>query len=231
MPLESTARSPLVTQVIDQLREQITQGEWPVGERIPPEPELATQLGVGRNTLREAVKALCHVGLLESRQGSGTYVVAASELSSAVARRVSDADFQDVLEVRRAFEIEAARLAARRRTPDDLEILDSALARREEAWRSGNVDEFIETDSILHEAIVACAHNRILAELYADFGAALRANVQHVVGEHLEPETHLDHAALVEAIRNGDEEAAAAEANAFLIEAARQREHPHRQRR
>jgi len=65
MPLRSTERTALVPQVIEQLQTQITSGEWAVGTRIPPEPDLAAQLGVGRNTLREAVLALVHAGLLE----------------------------------------------------------------------------------------------------------------------------------------------------------------------
>src|SRR5262245_1339105 len=131
MPLRSTARTTLVPQVIEQIRDQILSGEWPVGSRIPTEPELAAALGVGRNTLREAVLALVHAGLLERRQGSGTYVVGATELAGAVARRVADAQLAEVLEVRRALEVEAARSAARRRTDQDLDELDTALAARE----------------------------------------------------------------------------------------------------
>src|SRR5215468_7597999 len=86
MPLRSTERTALVPQVIEQLQAQITSGEWAVGSRIPPEPDLAAALGVGRNTLREAVLALVHAGLLERRQGSGTFVVGARELAGAVGR-------------------------------------------------------------------------------------------------------------------------------------------------
>src|SRR5215203_6040802 len=99
MPLRSAERSTLVPQVIAQLRAQIAGGEWTVGTRIPPEPQLAAQLGVGRNTLREAVLALVHAGLLERRQGSGTYVVGAHELSGAVARRLAEAHHAEVVEV------------------------------------------------------------------------------------------------------------------------------------
>ena len=74
MALSSPRRSALSDQVIAQLRAQITSGEWPVGSRIPTEPELVEQLGVARNTVREAVRALAHNGLLAIRQGSGTYV-------------------------------------------------------------------------------------------------------------------------------------------------------------
>ena len=74
MALTSPRREPLADQVIAQLRTQITSGEWPVGSRIPTEVELVEQLGVARNTVREAVRALAHNGLLDIRQGSGTYV-------------------------------------------------------------------------------------------------------------------------------------------------------------
>jgi DNA-binding FadR family transcriptional regulator len=216
MPLRSTERTALVPQVIEQLQTQITSGEWAVGTRIPPEPDLAAQLGVGRNTLREAVLALVHAGLLERRQGSGTFVVGSRELASAVARRVADAQLAEVLEVRRALEVEAARSAARRRTDHDLAELDAALEAREVAWANGEVDEFVAADVELHQRIVAAAHNRILAELYLDFSAALRASITIAIGDDLTPERYVDHSRLVEAIRGGDPEQAALEAAAFL---------------
>ena len=216
MPLRSTERTALVPQVIEQLQTQITSGEWAVGTRIPPEPDLAAQLGVGRNTLREAVLALVHAGLLERRQGSGTFVVGSRELASAVARRVADAQLAEVLEVRRALEVEAARSAARRRTDHDLAELDAALEAREVAWANGEVDEFVAADVELHQRIVAAAHNRILAELYLDFSAALRTSITLAIGDDLTPDRYVDHSRLVEAIRGGDPEQAALEAAAFL---------------
>src|SRR5262245_41244863 len=133
MPLRSPSRRTLVPQVVEELRAQICSGEWSVGSRIPTEPELVEALGVGRNTVREAVNALVHAGVLERRQGSGTYVTATHELGGALARRMADAEVAEAIEVRRAFEVEAARLAAVRRTPEDLAALDVALAAREAA--------------------------------------------------------------------------------------------------
>jgi DNA-binding FadR family transcriptional regulator len=216
MPLQSAARAPLVSQVIAQLRAQITSGEWPVGRRLPPEPELAAALGVGRNTLREAVLALVHAGLLERRQGSGTYVRADTELTTAVARRVADARIADVIEVRRALEVEAARLAAQRRTPEDLAALDVALVAREAAWETGDAGAFVDADLVLHQAVVAAAHNQVLAELYHDFREALRESLTGTIGPELSPERHLDHAGLVDAIRAGDPDRAAAEAGSYF---------------
>ncbi|SCL16865.1 transcriptional regulator, GntR family [Micromonospora rhizosphaerae] len=209
-------RGHRVRQTIEQLRARILGGEWPVGGRIPTEPQLVAALGVGRNTVREAVRALVHAGVLECRQGSGTYVVSTDELAPVVARRFTDERMAEVVEVRRAFEVEAARLAAVRRTPADLAALDDALAAREAAWRSGRVDEFVTADATLHTAVVAAAHNAMLAELYASVGAALRGTVAQAMGGALEPERYVDHDRLVAAIRDGDPERAAIEAGAFL---------------
>lgn len=214
MPLTSPRRSALADQVITQLRAQITSGEWPVGSRIPTEPELVEQLGVARNTVREAVRALAHNGLLDIRQGSGTYVVATSELAGVMNRRFADADPRHVAELRSALEAEAARRAAERRTEADLKQLDAALQRREQAWESGAAAAFVEADATLHMAIVAASHNDVLAELYADLGGVLREFLRADVGEELRPEAHLDHSRLVDAIRAGDGERAAAEASA-----------------
>jgi DNA-binding FadR family transcriptional regulator len=210
------ARQTLVRQVIDELRARLDAGDWPLGTKIPTEPQLVEALGVGRNTVREAVRALVHAGVLECRQGSGTYVVSTDELAGAVTRRLSAAQATETIEVRRAFEVEGARLAARRRTPDDLVALDRALAHREAAWRSGRVAEFVAADAALHVAVVAAAHNTMLAELYASFGTALRDSVADAMGEELRPERYVDHGRLIEAIRAGDAAAAAHEAGAFL---------------
>ncbi|NES15778.1 MULTISPECIES: FadR/GntR family transcriptional regulator [Micromonospora] len=218
-PVDSVVVPPRghrVRQTIEQLRARILGGEWPVGAKIPTEPQLVAALGVGRNTVREAVRALVHAGVLECRQGSGTYVVSTDELAPVVARRLTDDRMAEVIEVRRAFEVEAARLAALRRTPEDLAALDGALAVREAAWRSGRVDDFVEADAALHTAVVAAAHNAMLAELYASVGVALRSTVAQAMGDALEPGRYVDHGRLVEAIRAGDPARAAIEAGAFL---------------
>ena len=215
-PLAAPPRPTRVRQTIERLRARITSGDWPLGSKIPTEPRLVEALGVGRNTVREAVRALVHAGVLECRQGSGTYVISTDELSGAVTRRLAAAERTETIEVRRAFEVEAARLAAVRRTPEDLATLDGALARREAAWRSGRVADFVTADATLHTAIVAAAHNAMLAELYASVGAAMRASLADAVGAELHPDRYVDHGRLVEAIRSGDPDKAAHEAGTFL---------------
>ena len=212
MTLTSPKREPLADQVIAQLRTQITSGEWPVGSRIPTEVELVEQLGVARNTVREAVRALAHNGLLDIRQGSGTYVLATSELAGVMHRRFADADPEQVTELRLALEAAAARLAATRRTAPDLKLLDTALARREDAWRSGDVEDFIQTDAAFHQAVMAAAHNEVISALYADLGEVLRTELRLTVGPVLVEQRYVSHDGILEAIRAGDGEKASLEA-------------------
>nr|WSZ18235.1 FadR family transcriptional regulator [Streptomyces canus] len=215
MPLSHPRRSALSEQVIAALRNQITSGEWPVGSRIPTEPELVEQLGVARNTVREAVRALAHNGLLDIRQGSGTYVVATSELAGVMHRRFADADPRHIAELRSTLESSAARLAAERRTEKDLKQLDALLLRRDQAWESGDAEAFVTADATFHLAVVAASHNDVMTEMYADLGEVLRDWLREDVGEELTPETYMDHARLVDAIRAGDAAAAAEEAAGY----------------
>ncbi|MFB6679808.1 FadR/GntR family transcriptional regulator [Streptomyces sp. NPDC056390] len=212
MPLTSPRRSALSEQVIAELRAQISSGEWPVGSRIPTEPELVEQLGVARNTVREAVRALAHNGLLDIRQGSGTYVVATSELAGVMQRRFADADPRHIAELRSTLESSAASLAAQRRTERDLKQLDALMVRREDAWASGDAEAFVAADATFHLAVVAASHNDVMTAMYADLGEVLRDVLRVDVGEELTPENHMDHTGLLDAIRAGDAEAAASEA-------------------
>ncbi|MBT0768112.1 FadR family transcriptional regulator [Kineosporia sp. J2-2] len=212
--LRSARRAGLIDQVIEQLRTQITEGGWAVGERIPTETELSQLTGTSRNTVREAVQSLVHAGLLERRQGSGTYVLAASELAGAVSRRVANARRLDVLEVRRTLEVGAARLAASRRTTADVALLQELVAGRQAARRLGDLDELVERDVRLHRAIVQASHNPVLIDLYDNLVVALQENVRVNV-TYISPDDE-DHSALVDAVVNGDADAAATEAAAFL---------------
>lgn len=213
MPLATTRRAGLVDQVIDQMRSAITSGEWPVGQRIPPEPELVTALGVGRNTVREAVRALSHAGLLEVRQGDGTFVRATSELSGAVRRMCGD-ELREVLQVRRTLEVEGARLAATQRTDDELRKLESVLAERDAAMAAKDWDRLVERDTAFHVLLVQCSHNTLLAELYQGLNEAVRASITATVdaGTH----NQVSHTGLLDAVRDGDASRAVVEAGGFL---------------
>jgi DNA-binding FadR family transcriptional regulator len=213
--LRTARRAGLIEQVIDQLREQIVAGTWGIGSRIPTESELAQLTGTSRNTVREAVQSLVHSGLLERRQGSGTYVLAASELAGAVGRRVAGAHHVHVLEVRRTLEVGAARLAALHRTPDDVAGLRRLLADRNAAMRRGDVDAQIALDVAVHRAIGQAAHNPVLNELYENVVETLSENVRSNMDVHGGTDES-EHLALIDAIEAQEPERAEAEAAAFL---------------
>ncbi|MER8017753.1 FadR/GntR family transcriptional regulator [Streptomyces griseoluteus] len=226
MPLSHPRRSALSEQVIAELRAQITSGEWPVGSRIPTEPELVEQLGVARNTVREAVRALAHNGLLDIRQGSGTYVVATSELAGVMHRRFADADPRHIAELRSTLESSAAKLAAERRTEKDLKQLDALLTRREEAWEAGEAEAFVAADATFHLAVVSASHNDVMTAMYADLGEVLREWLRADVGTELEQRAYMDHTRLLDAIRSGDARAAATEAAGYPFQCRPERVSP-----
>jgi DNA-binding FadR family transcriptional regulator len=216
VPLTTTRRTGLVDQVIDQMRQAISTGDWAVDQRIPAEPELVTALGVGRNTVREAVRALSHAGLLEVRQGDGTFVRATSEISGAL-RRMCGSELREVLQVRRTLEVEGARLAASHRTEDELAELTDALAERNAAVTEGRWEAAVDADTRFHQTVVRCSHNTLLTELYQGLTEVVRASVA-ATAERTDPVWNIGHADLLDAIRAADPERAAHEAGAFLAE-------------
>lgn len=213
MSLGALSRSPLADQAAAKLREQVTSGRWPVGTKLPGETTLAGRLGVGRSTVREAIRALAGAGLLETRQGAGVFVVA-DRPAEPLETRLRRASLAHLFEVRGLLEVEACALAAGRRDEADLAALDAALAARHEAAR-GSDEAFVDADIALHAAVVAAAHNPVLTDLFAGFVPALRRGLLELVTllpsrrEHPEPGADA-HAALVAAIREGAAEQAAA---------------------
>ncbi|CAG6397458.1 FCD domain-containing protein [Streptomyces cocklensis] len=212
MPLGSLRPSPLVEQATEHLREQILGGQWPVGTRLPGETALATSLGVGRSTVREAVRALAEAGLVKSRQGAGVFVIS-TEPQQDFGARLRRAALAEVYEVRAMLEVQAARLAAHRRTDEDVAVMVAALAARRLA-SGGDDAAFVDADIALHAAIVAAARNPVLTDLFAEFAPVLREALVDLVDllalRAADPATgEAAHASLVSAIASGEAEEAA----------------------
>ncbi|NUR85201.1 MAG: FadR family transcriptional regulator, partial [Nonomuraea sp.] len=104
MNLGALRPSPLVEQATERLREQIVGGVWPVGTRLPGETTLARELGVGRSTVREALRALAGAGLVQARQGSGVFVISDAPVADWAAK-LRRAAIADVYEVRMLVEV------------------------------------------------------------------------------------------------------------------------------
>jgi len=142
----------------------LIRGAWSEGERIPAERELCQQLGVGRASLREALKALEIMGMIETRLGEGTYVCKRSEFFSrpllwAIASG-SEADVRELVEARVLIEVELAGLAAERAKASDIRQLTDLLDQMEKS--RANPQEFVQADVNFHLTIARAASNGIL---------------------------------------------------------------------
>lgn len=209
-------RRSLVESTIEAIRSMIQQHIWKVGDCIPREAELVEQFQVGRNTVREAIRVLSHSGMLEVRQGDGTYVRRDLDPAETV-NKLNRSGLRDHLELQCLLESEAARFAARRRTPEDIARLKAALAGRGDYSPELELDDFLNLDRDFHVAIAAASHNEALQALYAYFTASIHSHTKSIFIETDLPEPSLaDHQAIVDAIVAGDEERAAEAARTML---------------
>ncbi|MFI7667222.1 FadR/GntR family transcriptional regulator [Nocardia sp. NPDC049526] len=202
-------RHPLAAQAAELLLTRIRNGEWPLGHRLPGETTLAVQLGVGRSTLREAIRELAGRGVLDSRQGAGVFVTAldVTEDWDVVLRRATIAA---VIEARIAIEAEAAALAAQRRTPADLRAIRRALAAREAHGES--IADHVDADMAFHRAVIVAAHNDVLTQLFDSFLPRLRVamiDMLRIRPVPSEPADHDAHIRLTDAIAHRNSSAAA----------------------
>lgn len=218
--LTSLSRGPtLSAKVSEQIQGLITSGAWPVGTRIPGENDLMLRLGVSRNTIREALRALVHLGMLEARPGDGTFVLAPSELGLPFVRRARRAPLAEAVEIRALFERQSARIAAARRRNTDLDKLRRLVRRLHAASETSDRATYAAADAELHRAVVACTGNALLIEIYEHLGGALKLAVSPELWDRaLAAEQVALHTALIEAIAARDG-AAAERAAAALMEA------------
>lgn len=205
-----------VAQTIDAIRAQISSRALQVGDRLPSEVELVRQFGGGRYTVRDAVRFLVNWQLLEIRPGGGIFVFRDEDRSEAFRMR-NRAGIRDHLEMQRVMEVEAARLAARRRSLADIRRLRYCLAQRGEYGPHDELESFLERDRELHMAIALASHNSALVAMYRSFSVSTRCHSQAIFADGLLAEPDLSaHAAIVEAIIYGDENAAATAAKKML---------------
>lgn len=206
MTIQKIKRGSLVESTIEGLRQAVQEKVWAIGERVPNEATLAESLGVSRNTVREAVRVMVHAGILETRQGAGTYVRAMVG-GGDVFRRIERTELREQLEVRLMLESEAARLAARRRSDEDLAEMKQALDNRAQAGE--NLDARIAFDEQFHKAVLTASGNQALIELYTYFAGNISKTIHQTEKDASLPEpSQADHERLLEAIRARDADAA-----------------------
>ncbi|BCA29516.1 transcriptional regulator [Metapseudomonas otitidis] len=207
----------LVDIALEQIRQRIDDGTWLLGQRLPPEPELAEIIGISRNTVREAVRVLTFSGVLEVRQGDGTYVRACADPLSTM-QALARSSVEQALEARGMIEIEASRLAALRRTEADLIALREALAASAARSSYEDLQDYIDHDLVFHQRVVDSAHNPVLSELYRYFSQVIRVGLERTISDPDRAQPCFDlHRELLDAIERQDADAAAAANRALLI--------------
>lgn len=197
----------LVDQALEQLRLRIAQGVWAVGERLPTEPELCAELGISRNTVREAMRVLAFSGLIETRQGDGSYLRSMTDPLGTM-RALSHCTLGQAQETRQILEVEAIGLAAQRRTASDLRALRTALD-TSAALYQGDLEAYISADLAFHQRLVDAAHNPALSELYQYFSAIVGAQLRQTLNLSPRRQAVFDlHVALLDAVEQQDPERA-----------------------
>lgn len=209
----------LTDKAIDRIRDLIQSGELPPGSKLPPEQQLAAGLGLSRNLMREAVKALVVARVLEIRRGDGTYVTSLAPevllggIASAVELLRGDT-LLELTEVRRLFEPVATGLAATRISASELAVVEGHL----DAMRAArdDVELLNEHDAAFHRAVVAATGNATLTTLLEGIsGRTVRARVwRGLVDDDAASRTLAEHEAIYTALV--DRDAALAQAAALV---------------
>lgn len=203
-------------QVFEQLKDLVFKGQLKPGERLMPERDLATRLGVSRPTVREAINKLVAVGLLEHRQGQGTFVSPPGAGEKNLVTTYMDGyepDLVELLEVRLGLECNAVALAARRATDDDLSALERNIDEMAAAFAAGDVGS--SADVAFHMALAFASKNvvqiHIMKNLYDLLFYGIKENLHHLYTEPDNIRIVLEqHRTILEAIRSHDPDAASA---------------------
>lgn len=154
----------LTASAFEELISYVVHGTWKAGDRIPPERELCRQLGIARTSLREALKAMELIGMLESRVGDGTFVCDRSEFLSRpllwALTGTDRAELRDIMEARFFLEQDLAGLAAERASDSDIEAIGKALEHMRNLIAKGQSP--LEADMQFHLAVAHAAHNQVM---------------------------------------------------------------------
>jgi GntR family transcriptional repressor for pyruvate dehydrogenase complex len=203
-PVEKIA---VARQAANRITELIVDGTFQPGTRLPPERQLCALLGVSRSSVREAIRALAHMNVLEARHGQGTFVTSLSpEMLVEPLRFVLAVDAETLHElfmVRRIVEAAAAAEAAQHMPDEDVEELEELHRRLASAL--DEPEQFLELDKAMHDLIAAGAGNSLLMKLLSSFGAlTMQSRARTSLLRAIRERAVADHEDLVDAIRARD---------------------------
>lgn len=220
--LSPVQRRKLTETVAEQLLTAIR--ELPAGTKVPSERTLTKELGVGRSTVREALNGLATLGVVEIRHGQGVFVTGdSSPVSepSAIAAALERGVTSEFIEARLIVEVEVARLAARRRTEEDLARMSAALA-EQEARLDGSLEALVDVAASFNVLLAEAAHNEVLAAMIQSFVSLMLERGPRVYSLEGFREWDLqEHRGLFEAVRDREPDRAARLMREHIEELAR----------
>jgi GntR family transcriptional regulator, transcriptional repressor for pyruvate dehydrogenase complex len=212
------AREPVSAEIARKLLDYLLSGVLLPGDRLPSERELSRTFGVGRSAVRDALKPLTLLGIIDVRQGDGTYLRATESevLPKAVewGLLLGERRALDLVEARRHIEVALATLAAQRRSEEDLRELRRLLREMEEA---GSDDEFIDADLAFHLRLAEAAGNSVLSGILTNIRSLIQVWITRVIyaADSVVP-SYREHVPIMEAVEAEDPAAAAAAMAAHL---------------
>lgn len=208
--MKRLSRRRLYEDVTAQISEWIEENGLKPGDRLPPEREIATSLGVSRATVSQALVALEVLGVVDVRHGDGAILRTPSAGARVVAALQGHVQrMPEIIEARDALETKLAALAAERRTDDDLAQIDAALDAMAADIAAGG--RGVEADERFHAAVTAAGHSALLARLMAEISDLIReTRIESLAQEGRPKDSLAGHTRIAAAIRDRDPAGAAA---------------------
>ena len=208
MEFERVTRLSVPEEIIENVKEKIISGELQPGDQLPSETKLAEMFGVGRGTVREAMKVMFYLGLIDRNNSRNTFVTEAARekaiMRSFLDRFEGHRDAMEMIEVRKIIEPEAAALAAERKEDHIIDKLEKEF----EIMKNNEIDLdiFIDADGRFHQHIFSGTGNRLIIELMQSINLALKQEQSSVLhgSVTIQPKSLEFHRNLLNSIKDGD---------------------------
>ncbi len=212
--MEKIRRKTIVQQVMDHMKQLIAEGVYTAGDKIPTEQELSKQLGVGRSSIREAIKIFNHLGVMESKSALGTFVCERSNISKEAltwALLLGNDEIDEVIELRGAIELWSfTRLTMMNGSnPEEakphVELLAQELERMKSCIENGEKERLIEADYDFHSHVIRSSNNPLFVEMYGILRSFMIHEIEKTQGRYAVSERILEeHRQLLQAVESGD---------------------------
>jgi GntR family transcriptional repressor for pyruvate dehydrogenase complex len=219
--IEKIKRTSVAEKIAEELIRMVDSGDFEPGEALPPERDLAEMFGVGRSSVREALRALQAVGIVEKRQGGGTYIhnppntAAGCFNISGILQRYS---MMELSEARMIIEEQTVALAAKNATQDNVEAMEEANAKLLKALEAYDPEAIVDLDMRVHQAIADGANNTFITEML-DMLLRIFSEANKAVLTPDKVESAVDfHKRIIDCIRVSDAKSAVKEMEAHLAD-------------